>query len=86
MKNLTGKIPHGISDYIMKVFQEDFLFEVRKIHHMADGKKIYFIEVAKDNQIYSLTFNELGILIDEDVTDAFPPEVDEGYSYANIPD
>jgi hypothetical protein len=64
------KIPYGISDYIREHFSEDFLFRVKEVNE-SKGHSVYVVEVSQDDYIYTLRFNEEGVLLNEDAEQAF---------------
>lgn len=78
-------IPVGISNYIRDHFQEDFLFDVKRVTQ-SNGHTIYTVEVAKDDYIHTLTFNEEGILLKKDAREAFPPDIHEGQTFGDVPE
>jgi hypothetical protein len=74
MKHKADKIPLAISDYVTAHFKEDFLFEVKDIKEV-NGHTFYTIEVAKDNFIHLLTFDEQGKLASEQASQAYPADM-----------
>jgi len=79
------RIPFGITDYINKNFQEDFLFEVKNIKEI-NGHPVYLIEVTKDDYIHTLRFDENGTLVKEEVDQAFPPDIHEEQTFGEVPE
>lgn len=77
-------IPYKISEYIKEHFREDFLFEVKDVKEVK-GHRYYSVEVAKDDVIHKLTFNEKGSLVEEVADDAFPTDWHEERGLDDIP-
>jgi hypothetical protein len=78
-------IPYGISDYIREHFKEDFLFRIKDVKKINDHST-YVVEVSKDDYIYTLRFNEDGVLLKEDVEQAFPPDMHEEQTFRDVPE
>jgi hypothetical protein len=85
MAKSIQKVPYKIADYIKEHFKEDFLFEVKEVREI-NGKLHYLIEVAKNNFIHTLLFNEAGELVQEEANQAFPSDRYEAPGSADIPD
>jgi hypothetical protein len=78
-------IPYGISDYIREHFKEDFLCHVKDVKK-NNGHSTYFVEVSKDDYIYTLRFNDDGVLLKEDTEQAFPPDIHEEQTFRDVPE
>lgn len=79
------KLPYKISDYITERFREDFLFKVKEVSQIH-GQTYYTIEVAKDDYIHTLVFNEDGQLVKDQADEAFPPDTHDEAGFSNVPD
>lgn len=76
--NKTQLLPYNLTNYIDTHFREDFLFEVKNIIEV-DGHKQYEVEVAKDDYIYTLLFDEQGNLLRESAEEAYPSRDDDPF-------
>jgi hypothetical protein len=85
MKPKTQTIPLKVSEYIQENFKEDFLFKVKEIKEIK-GQLYYFVEVSKDDYIYSLIFNEQGNLVDKIAEEAFPTDIHEEQISGDVPE
>jgi hypothetical protein len=79
------RLPYKISDYITEHFREDFLFEVKEVRQIED-QTLYTIEVAKDDYIHTLIFDEDGHLIQDHADEAFPPDTRDEAGFSDVPD
>ena len=84
-KRMNNKLPHSISSYVREHFREDFLFEVKDIRRVK-GRLTYSVEVAKDDVIYMLKFNEEGKLLSEETEQAFLSDDREPQASGDVPD
>jgi hypothetical protein len=78
-------IPYGISDYIREHFKEDFLFDLKEVK-TSNGHATFVVEISKDDYIYNMKFNEDGVLLKEDVEQAFPPDMHEEQTFRDVPE
>jgi len=85
MKKDLPAIPYRISEYIQEHFKEDFLFEVKEVKNIK-GQLFYPVEVTKDDYLHRLLFNEAGLLVNEEVEQAFPPDIHEEQYTGDLPD
>ena len=73
MTSTEHKLPPMVSDYIHRHFREDFLFKIRSVEQKGPHTR-YAVDVAKDEYIYHLEFDEKGWLTRREVEEAFPAE------------
>lgn len=85
MSTDKAKLPYKISHYITERFREDFLFKLKEVGQIK-GQTHYTIEVAKDDYIHTLVFNEDGQLVKEQADEAFPPDTHDEPGFSNVPD
>lgn len=85
MSTNNERLPIHISDYISERFREDFLFQVKEVRQVK-GHTYYTVEVAKDDYIHTLIFNEDGHLVQDQADEAFPPDTHDEAGFSNVPD
>ncbi|MCA6074313.1 hypothetical protein [Fulvivirga sedimenti] len=73
MTSAGNKLPPKINEYIHRHFREDFLFKVQSVRRIGEHVR-YSIDVAKDEHIYHLKFDEKGWLLKKEVEEAFPAD------------
>jgi hypothetical protein len=85
MADNLQKIPPKAVEYIKEYFREDFIFDLKGVRKFR-GEDYYLVEVAKDEYIHHLTFNESGKLVDQIADEAFPSDELDGSGYKDIPE
>jgi hypothetical protein len=79
------KLPYAATEYIAKRFRKEFLFELKE-HKQVGGKGVYVVEVSQDGFIYTLRFDEKGLLTGEEVDPAFPADAHDGPVPEDVPE
>jgi hypothetical protein len=67
----SKKLPPKINDYIRKHFKGEFLFKVNSVNKKG-SHTVYTLDIAKDEHVYHLKFDEKGWLMRKEVEEAFP--------------
>ena len=84
MTSAEHKLPPKINDYIRRHFREDFLFKVQSVRKVGEHYQ-YALDVAKDEHIYHLKFDENGWLIRKVVEEAYPADGFDDPSLGDTP-
>ena len=80
MTSADYKLPVKINDYIQRHFRGEFLFKINSVRKTGNHT-VYDLDIAQDEHIYHLKFDENGWLMRKEVEEAYPPD-----GYQNLGD